>query len=60
VGLVFQTLTGGGLRKMLREWRLRIERMILEARLKRMRGRSDLRIVKPPPDDEDPRGPWVH
>ncbi len=60
VGLVFQTLTGGGLRKMLREWRLRVERKVLEARLKRMRGRRGMRIVKPPPDDEDPRGPWVH
>ena len=36
-------------------------RKILEARLKRMRGRRGLRIVKPPPDDDDePRGPWVN
>ena len=60
VGLVFQTLSGGGLRRLLRELRLRIERKILEARLRRMRDRSGLRIVKPPPDDDEPREPWVH
>ncbi len=61
VGFVYQTLTGGGLRRLLREWRLRAERKVLEARLKRMRGRRGLRIVKPPPDDDDkPGGPWVH
>ena len=62
VGLTYSMLTGGGLRRILREWRLRAERKVLEARLKRMRGRSGLRIVKPPPedDDEEPRGPWVN
>ena len=59
VGLVYQTLTGGGLRRLIREGRLRVERKILEARLKRVRRRKGLRIVKPPPDD-DPGGPWVH
>ena len=62
VGLVFQILSGGGLRRSLRELRLRLERRILEARLRRMRGRSGLRIVKPPPPDDDDgsNGPWVH
>ncbi len=60
VGMVYQVLTGG-LFKLAREWRLRIERMLLEARLKRMRGRRGLHIVESPPDDdEEPRGPWVH
>ncbi len=59
-GVVYQTLTGG-LFKLFREWRLRAERKVLEARLKRMRGRRGLRIVKPPEDDDEPRGgPWVH
>ncbi|MEM7584386.1 MAG: hypothetical protein AAF560_13440 [Acidobacteriota bacterium] len=60
VGMVYQILTGGGLRRALRELRLRIERQILEARLKRMRRKSDLKIVKPPPDDDGPGGPWVN
>ncbi len=60
VGIVFQSLTGR-LFKIVREWRLRIEHKILEARLKRMRDRRGMRIVKPPPDDDDePRGPWVN
>ncbi len=59
VAVVYQTLTGG-LFKLAREWRLRIERKILEARLKRMRGRKGLRIVKPPPGDDGPGGPWVN
>ena len=59
VGMVYQTLTGGGLRRLARETRLRLERKILEARLKRMRNRRGMKIVKPPPDDE-PGGPWVH
>lgn len=61
VGLTYSMLTGGGLRKVLREWRLKVERKVLEARLKRMRGRSGLRIVKPPPEEDDePRGPWIN
>ncbi len=60
VGIVYQILTGGGLRRAFRELRLRIERMLLEARLKRMRSRSGLKIVKPPADDDEPNGPWVN
>ncbi len=62
VGIVYQTLTAGGLSRLLREMRLRIERMLLEARLKRMRKGRGMRIVKPPPDDDDdePRGPWIN
>ncbi len=58
-GVVYQTLTGR-LFKLAREWRLHIERKILEARLKRMRGRRNLRIVEQPPPDDEPRGPWVN
>lgn len=57
VGVVYQTLTGR-LFKLTREWRLRAERKVLEARLKRMQKRRGLRVVKPP--DDEPRGPWVH
>ena len=60
VGLTFSMLSGGGLRRQLREWRLKAERRILEAKLKRMRDRRALRIVKPSPDDDEPRGPWVN
>ncbi len=59
VAVVYQTLTGR-LFKLFREARLRVERRILEARLRRMRGRRGMRIVKPPPDDDEPRGPWVN
>ncbi len=59
VGMVYHGMTGK-LFKLAREWRLRIERKILEARLKRMRDRKGLHIVKPPPDDDEPRGPWVN
>ena len=60
VGLVYQTLTGGGLWRVLREWRLRIERKVLEARLERMKSKRGMKIVKPPPDDDEPRGPWIN
>lgn len=62
VGLTYQILSGGGLRRALRELWLRLERRILEARLRRMRNRRGLRIVKPPPPDDDggSGGPWVH
>ncbi len=62
VGLVYQTLSGRGLRRSLRELRLRIERKILEARLRRMRNKRGMHIVKPPtpPEDDEPGGPWVH
>ncbi len=60
VGLTYSMLSGGGLRRLLREWRLRAERAFLEAKLKRMRGRRGMRIVPPPDDDDEPRGPWVN
>ncbi len=60
VGVVYQILTGGGLRRLLRETRLRLERKLLEARLKRMRNQRGMKIVKPPPDDDGSSGPWVN
>ncbi len=57
-GMVYHALTGR-LFKLAREWRLRLERQVLQARLKRMQKRRGLRIVKPP-DDDEPRGPWVN
>ncbi|MEM7355568.1 MAG: hypothetical protein AAF657_32440 [Acidobacteriota bacterium] len=60
VGMTYQILTGGGLRRGLRELRLRIEQKILEGRLRRMRRQRGMRIVKPPSDDDEPGGPYVH
>ncbi len=45
----------GGPRRVLREWRLRLEKLYLEARLRHRRSKSGLRVV--PRDDG---GPWVN
>ncbi|MCP3961738.1 MAG: hypothetical protein GY719_28180 [bacterium] len=60
VGVTTQTLSGRGLGRTLREWRLRIERKVLEARLERMKKKRGMRIVKPPEDDEPSGGPWIN
>jgi len=70
VGITYSTLTPGGLRRILRLWRLRIEHMILEARLRRQRRKRSIRIVKDDDgffrdddDDDDDnvrRGPWIN
>jgi hypothetical protein len=54
-------LLTGGLRKMLREWRLRIERLLIEMRLRFLRRKRKMRLVKPD-DGGDARrqDPWVH
>jgi hypothetical protein len=57
---VTMALLRGGVHKFLRETRLRIERRILEQRMKRMRRRSGLRVVKDDSDSGVHRGPWVH
>ncbi len=63
VAVTYLLLTGGfqpgRLRGMLREMRLRIERLFLEQRIKRMRRNSNLRPV-PPPDDNVQEGPWIN
>lgn len=46
VGMTYAALTGG-LKKTLREWRLRIERQVLELRLRFLRRRRGIRLVKP-------------
>ena len=67
VGVTYQLLTGGlnprRIRGSLREWRLRIERFVLEQRIKQMRRKSDLRAVPPPEDDDKDnvqQGPWIN
>lgn len=56
VGATYSILTAGSLRRALREYRLRLERLYLEAKMKRSRRR--FRVVK---DDDDVfRGPWVN
>lgn len=58
VGMVYSSLTMGGPWKMLREWRLRIEKLILQERMRRMRAKRGFRVVKD--DDDVRRGPWVN
>jgi len=62
VGVTYGLLAFGGPRRLMRELRLRTERKILEARLRRMRRKSKLRPVDR--DDEGNggvhRGPWVN
>lgn len=56
VGTTYSILTSGSLRRALREYRLRIERQILEARMRQRRRR--FKVVKK--DDDVHRGPWVN
>jgi hypothetical protein len=58
VGIVYANLAMGGPRRALREWRLRLERRILEAKLRRARGR--FKVVEKKDDDDVIRGPWVN
>ncbi len=46
VGVVYTSLRGGGVRKLLREWRLRIEKTVLEARLRNQRDKKGFRVIK--------------
>ena len=62
VAMTYGSLTGGA-RRMLREWRLRIERLLIEIRLRRMRKRRGIRLVKPDDGGDARRGdgdPWIH
>ena len=56
VGTTYSILTSGSLRRALREYRLRIERQILEARMRQRRRR--FKVVKK--DDDVHRGPWMN
>lgn len=61
VAMTYGALTGGA-RRMLREWRLRIERLLIEMRLRRLRKKRGIRLVKPD-DGGDARrdgDPWIH
>lgn len=72
VGLTYSMLSGGGLRRQLRELRLRLERRILEARMARGRRQRGFRVVQGDGKRDDKRddkgkgngdvqrGPWVH
>lgn len=59
VALTFSMLSGRGLRKLLREWRLRLERRILEAKLARTRRKRGFRVVQGE-KGRDRRDPWVN
>jgi len=60
VGMTYFMLSGRGPRRWLREWRLRIERKFLEARLERMRRKRGFRVI-PGEKKDDRRGdPWVN
>ncbi len=58
VGTTYSMLTSGSLFKMLKELRLRLERRILEIKLRRSRSR--FRVVRDDDDDDVHRGPWVN
>ncbi len=60
VGMTYSSLTMGGPYRAFREWRLRIEKLILQARMRRMRSKRGLRIVKDDDDDDVHRGPWIN
>ena len=57
VGATYAILSAGGPRRLLREWRLRLERLFLEWKMGRLRKKRKLRIVK---DDDVVQGPWVN
>lgn len=58
VGMVYSSLRMGGPFKVFREWRLRIEKLILQERMRRMRAKKGFKIVKD--DDDVHRGPWIN
>jgi len=58
VGMVYSSLRMGGPFKLFREWKLRIEKLILQERMRRMRAKKGFRVVKD--DDDVRRGPWVN
>ena len=59
VGMTYALLTGG-LKRNLRELRLRFERWWINQRLQRMKKRRGFRVVKPDEGGDVRRGPWVH
>lgn len=59
VGVTYAMLTGG-IRRNLRELRLRTERWLIAQRLRRMRNKRGMRIVKPDEGGDARRGPWIH
>ncbi len=60
VAMTYGSLTGG-VRRMLREWRLRLERKIIELRLRRMRKRRGIRLVQPDEGGDARRDdPWIN
>lgn len=60
VAVTFSMLSGRGPRKLLREWRLRIERRLLEAKLERMRRKRGFRVVQGQKGSAERRDPWVN
>ena len=60
VGVTYASLTGG-VRKALREWRLRLEKLFIETRLRYLRRRRKIRLVKPDEGgDARRKDPWIH
>lgn len=60
VGVTYASLTGG-VKKTLREWRLRLEKLFIETRLRILRRRRKIRLVKPDEGGDARReDPWIH
>ncbi|HUP42777.1 MAG TPA: hypothetical protein VM599_06155 [Thermoanaerobaculia bacterium] len=61
VGGTYSVLTAGGPGRMLRDWRLRAEKLRLERQLERERRKRNLRVLEGGGKGGEPRrGPWVH
>lgn len=63
VGATYSILSAGGAGRMIREWRLRLERLRLERQLDRERRKRKLRVLEGGgrgTEEEPRRGPWVH
>jgi hypothetical protein len=57
VFITYSTLTPGGPRRVLRSWRQRLERLLLEQKLKRMRKDRRFDVID---GDGGDRDRWVH
>lgn len=60
VGMTYGFLAPGGMRRTLRESRLRLERFWIQRRLDRARRKRGLRVVQGDRDRDVRRGPWTH
>jgi hypothetical protein len=63
VGMTYSMLTVGGLSRAFKQWRLRLTKLILEAKMRRLRSKRGFHVVKKDPEDNDDnvhRGPWIN